>query len=464
MRDYRSLSVCNQNKRIPQKVKHIIVEEGITKIKAGTFHNRWLLESIILSQSLREIEDGNAFASCCALITIFIPKSVSKIGSTAFAWCRDLREVTFEKDSKLKSIGKCAFGHCRSLKMIVVPKSVMMLGEYAFNGSDNLESVVFQEGSQLQVIPRYCFSECRKLKVLTIPDLVTVVQQYAFDCCQILASIYFTTQSNLQHIDEQAFRQCPNLQFVNIPPTALSIHNEASLHYNTVSTSPDQHQLLHWFKHGDSNLPMHQQYYRDINDRVLEKLTTIPDNDSSFIEQDECGLTPLHIACSNPHATVKVIKKVYNKCRGAATVINAKGMTPWHMYLVTKGVITCMDFLAISNGHDHYHYSMHHYPEMRSHLQVSDIAKALLREDVSLNNIHNLIDIGLQCDNGDVEDLYDVSLVLHGVSFGQECCHLNGTTRLYPCMTMAASKHYTLCHVYDMAMRSVHNIQSQNYL
>jgi hypothetical protein len=41
---------------------------------------------------------------------------------------------------------------------------------------------------------------------------------------------------------------------------------------------------------------------------------------------------------------------------------------------------------------------------------VSDIAKTLLREYEVLNNIHNLIEIGLDYDN---EDVYDITLVLY---------------------------------------------------
>ena len=48
---------------------------------------------------------------------------------------------------------------------------------------------------------------------------------------------------------------------------------------------------------------------------------------------------------------------------------------------------------------------------------VCDIAKGLLKENEVLNNIHNVIERGLDAGN---DDLYDVTLSLqHGVSFSQ---------------------------------------------
>ena len=169
-----------------------------------------------------------------------------------------------------------------------------------------------------------------------------------------------------------------------------------------------------------------------------------------MIEQDECGHTPLYIVCSNPHTNTSIIKQVHNKHPEAATKVNTKDMTPWHMYLVMKGVIVYPEFRAILNGHDSYP-DFHNYE-----VEVSGIAKALLRKDEVLNDIHSLIAMGLDVDD---VDLYDVTLALHENStFDQECNRFNETSGLYPFMAMAASNEYQLCHVYDMALKTcVHN-------
>jgi hypothetical protein len=77
-------------------------------------------------------------------------------------------------------------------------------------------------------------------------------------------------------------------------------------------------------------------------------LVSIPNNDASLIQQDECGLTPLHIVGSNPQVSfTTMIKQIYIMHPKAATMTNATNMTPWHMYLVKKGVIECKEFDAI---------------------------------------------------------------------------------------------------------------------
>ena len=440
------LTVDNQNEDVPKDVTDVIVEEGIIVIDVDTFKWREQLKLImIFPRSLQEI-GSEALSYCHSLQSILIPRNVTTIGDWAFAHCVALREVIFENGSKLKSIGKYAFRYCTSVISLVIPQSVTTLVEGVFIGCNGLESMRFEEGTQLQIIPVNCFDSCYKLKTLIVPDAVTIIQEEAFRYCYNLTSVYFTTHSKLQYIQEEAFEKCYNLQCINLPSTIISINDEAFDQCNALSitlTTSDQDQQLHRFQHQYDNLPLHQLCFRNVHGLTQDKLVSIPNNDTSLIQQDACGLTPLHIVCSNPHADITMIKQIYNKHRAAAVMISAKNMTPWHMYLVKKGVIACKEFDAISNGGEV--------------LEVNDIARAILREDAMLNNIHSLIGMGLEFDN----DVYDVTLALHGVSFDQECNRSSETSGFYPYMTMAVSNKFTLGHVYDMAMKKMcmHNIQ-----
>ena len=441
----------------------LIAEEGITTFQVKILRNCPRLKSIIFPQSLEEIRDGFLKDDISSLEAIFIPKNVRRIEYHAFyAWVA-LREVIFEEGSKLERISNEAFRFCTSLKSIVIPKSVTTLGVMVFDRCCNLESVIFlAKGSKLEAISMFCFHACPKLKALMIPDTVTTIQDSAFATCYNLTSVYFSPQSKLQHIEEGAFQLCPNLQFINVPSTIVSIHDKAFHQCDALpitSTPFNQHQQLQWFKHGYDNLPLHQRCVRDIRALTQIKLDSIPHNDVSLIQQDECGLTPLHRVCSNPQTTLQLIKQIYSKHRDAATMVNATNMTPWHMYLVAKGVILYKEFDAITNGDDEYEewFLNKDGDTFLQFTVVSNIAKALLREDAVLTNIHSLIAIGLKHD--DVE-LYDITLALHGVSFQQECNQSSETTGLYPFMAMAVSSEYNLCHVYDMAMKTCpHKIQ-----
>lgn len=453
------LTIENQNEPVPKDVEHVIVEEGITKIKANTFYKRKQLKSITFPQSLEDI-GNDALANCEALKALFIPRNVTRIGKGAFEYCKGLRDVILEHGSTLESIHEYAFFHCTALKSIVMPRSVTSLGVCLFEDCHDLESAIFEKGSKLLIIPDACFCSCRQLKSIIIPNAVTIIEFRAFWCCHSLTSVYFTQHSNLEYIQEEAFFCCPNLQFINVPSNIISISTAAFNHANTIpitSTSLNQEQLLHWFQHGYDTLPLHQLCYRNIHALTQDKLVSIPNNDPSLTHQDECGLTPLHIVCSNPQATIRVIKHIYNKHPEAATrMVVSANTTPWHMYLVAKGVINCKELDAISNGRDDYEFFDNYgYKEQ---VAVSDIAKALLNQDATLNNIHSLIEMGLDYD---VDGVYDVTLALHGVSsFNQEYNRISETSGLYPFMTMAVSNAFTLCHVYEMAMKtSAHNMQ-----
>ena len=102
------------SKRVPwgdsrEKVKRIIIGDGITTIGQA------------------------AFSGCSALTSVTIPNSVTRIGDWAFKYCRSLKILTF--GSGLWGIGQEAFSDCINIAQIsseaVVPPTC---GRNALNG------------------------------------------------------------------------------------------------------------------------------------------------------------------------------------------------------------------------------------------------------------------------------------------------------------------------------------------
>ena len=87
---------------------------------------------------------------------VIIPNSVKGLGDWAFANCEQLREVVFERDSRLESIGDSCFINCR-LASVVIPKSVRDIRGGAFYGCRYLSQLAFEEGSQLRYIGSCAF-------------------------------------------------------------------------------------------------------------------------------------------------------------------------------------------------------------------------------------------------------------------------------------------------------------------
>ena len=92
----------------PEKVKRIIIGDGITTIGQA------------------------AFAGCSALTSVTIPNSVTTIGEYAFYGCKALTSVTIP--NSVTEIGGHAFSDCSALTSVTIPNSVTEIGDYAFRG------------------------------------------------------------------------------------------------------------------------------------------------------------------------------------------------------------------------------------------------------------------------------------------------------------------------------------------
>ena len=184
-----------------------------------------------------------AFSDCTALTSIEIPASVETIEAAAFMRCSKLATVTFEKGSKLKTIGGGysssssttttaysyyygAFSDCTALTSIEIPASVETIKATAFQGCSSLATVTFEKGSKLKTIggsyysyEAYyygAFSDCTALTSIEIPASVETIKAAAFMRCSKLATVTFEKGSKLKTIDGYAFSNCTALTTVDM--------------------------------------------------------------------------------------------------------------------------------------------------------------------------------------------------------------------------------------------------------
>ena len=171
-----------------------------------------------------------AFSDCTALTSIEIPASVETIKATAFQGCSSLATVTFEKGSKLKTIGGSyysyyygAFYGCTSLTSIEIPASVETIEAAAFMRCSKLATVTFEKGSKLKTIGGSYYSYyygafygCTSLTSIEIPASVETIEAAAFMRCSKLATVTFEKGSKLKTIDGYAFSNCTALTTVDM--------------------------------------------------------------------------------------------------------------------------------------------------------------------------------------------------------------------------------------------------------
>ena len=187
-----------------KNVENLILPNTLTTIGEEMFY-RSKLRTVVIPANVTTIEKS-AFQDCTTLTSIEIPASVETIGAAAFKGCRSLKTVTFEKGSKLRTIGGGyyfsdssdsysygAFSDC-PITSIEIPASVETIEAAAFIGCSELATVTFEKGSQLKTIgggyryssrySHYYGAFCQLKNLMTVDmsacTQVDTIGQYAF--------------------------------------------------------------------------------------------------------------------------------------------------------------------------------------------------------------------------------------------------------------------------------------------
>ncbi len=135
------------------------------------------------------------------LTTIYIGKDVKEIGPATFYGNKAVKNVIFEEDSQLETIGSRAFYQCVGYgsgnstavvegSTVYLPDAVKEIGQYAFYQDYGLEGVVISENSQLETIDGYSFGYCKYITEFTIPHKVTSIGTNVWVSCSSLKKIH----------------------------------------------------------------------------------------------------------------------------------------------------------------------------------------------------------------------------------------------------------------------------------
>ncbi len=211
-----------------QKVKKIIIQEGVENIAGYAFASCKNATIITVPQSLKNItsnaiqntafykeksnwDNGNALYLNNILISvdteessITLRENVVGIASGAFYYCDSLTSIVIP--DSVTSIGWSAFSGCTGLTSIVIPDSVTSIGNYAFDNCRGLTSVTI--GNSVTSIGDEAFSGCSSLTSIVIPDSVTFIGHAAFYNCNNL-TIYCEAASQPSGWDINWNDSCP---------------------------------------------------------------------------------------------------------------------------------------------------------------------------------------------------------------------------------------------------------------
>ena len=255
--------------KIPATVTHRGRTFRTTGIAGQAFKNPYI-SKIEIPEGIISISDS-AFFGCLLNDTIYIPKSVTKIGHLAiypacyikgfvvdaenpFYDSRNNSNALIETASntlvcgcenaiipdKITSIAAGAFLGVENLDSINIPASVTEIGDFAFVRT-KIKKIALPEG--ITELKRYTFQYCESLQKIelpeslnkiglgalshcafnevVIPERVTIIDDYAFDCNERLEKV--TIGRSVRNIGYAAFENCSKLKTIisHIPADSL---------------------------------------------------------------------------------------------------------------------------------------------------------------------------------------------------------------------------------------------------
>lgn len=205
-------------------------EYAVKEIKDGAFYCCRGLSSISIPDGVTSI-GYSAFMFCSGLTSIHIPKSVTSIKSDAFSYCDGVTSITVDLqnpvyDSRegcnaiVETATNALYTGCKNT---VIPKSITKIGSSAFCGCTGLTYITIPDG--VTSIGFYAFRGCNGLTSINIPSSVTLISEYAFMFCEGLVSVNIS--EGVESIENNTFWGCSALKSVKIPASVSNIETEA---------------------------------------------------------------------------------------------------------------------------------------------------------------------------------------------------------------------------------------------
>lgn len=185
-----------------ESVDKTVIDKAGDYTIAGTVRNNGY------NYVVKEIK-ASAFNGCDNIESITVPNTVEKLGVNAIAGNANLKSITFEDGSQLKTIENGALSDNGKLEAITIPASVKNINDYILGWNYSLATVEFEEGTTLDNIGKGMFFRDEALASITLPSTVTVINDEAFYNCKALIEIDL---SNIDEIGAYAFYNCASLK------------------------------------------------------------------------------------------------------------------------------------------------------------------------------------------------------------------------------------------------------------
>ncbi len=173
--------------------------------------------SVVVSSEITEI-DRYTFSGWEQLTSVTIPDNITLIDDSAFMSCVNLKTLSI--GNGVKTIESDAFSGCKSLVSLTIPDSVTRVGTYAFEYCESLETVVIGDG--LKSLQRSVFSGCENLKEITFGKSMEGLSISTFDGCTKLQKITVSAE-NASYTTADGILYKKDMSQLIVCPAALNI-------------------------------------------------------------------------------------------------------------------------------------------------------------------------------------------------------------------------------------------------
>ena len=216
----------------------------VKEIESGAFENSTGMKSLTILYGVASI-GLYTFRGCTNLASISIPKSLTYMGTEAFAgsaWYDNqpdgmvyLGSVAYAYKGEMPAntsivikkgtrvIAGSAFYNQSGLTSVTFPVTMSSIGDFAFENCSSLSSITFDFFGYGQ-IGLAAFSGCTSLTSVEI-DFVKSISPWAFSGCTSLETVVIGNA--VSDIGYQAFKDCTSLKFISIGAIVSNIYDEA---------------------------------------------------------------------------------------------------------------------------------------------------------------------------------------------------------------------------------------------
>lgn len=204
----------------------------VVGIGEGAFYKRNKhknVQQIMLPNTLKYIS-YNAFRDLWSLKGIYIPKSVETIEDYAFLNCKLIKNIVFEEDTQIESIGISAFSGTKFMEDTVPFEGYIMTGDIALSSTGIRKSGTYTIPKEIRVLAAdtfYANSSISGTIKVEEDGMLEHVSRLTFSRTSMITSIDFTNAKNLKTIGDNAFADSQKITTINLGDNLEKIKDNA---------------------------------------------------------------------------------------------------------------------------------------------------------------------------------------------------------------------------------------------